>query len=168
MSADGGLFACHRCVGVCRPQWVASIKLQVFPTVNPEGVLQHDVRSTDTIMDTAPVAYQSATTLSTPMHPMTIVKPRWGLGSDLTRTARPWTPLFHAVGVVDARQCAYRNPLPIPRRAYEPPKSLVRHMVSNLFLDGLLTLLATALRSPGNGDLHGGFLLLRTCSCGTD
>ena len=37
-------------------------------------------------MDTAPVAYQSATTLSTPMRPMTIVKPRWGLGSDLTRT----------------------------------------------------------------------------------
>ena len=60
--------------------------LQVPPTPNPEGVLQHDVRCTDTIMDTAPVAYQSATTLSTPMHPMTIVKPRWGLGSDLTRT----------------------------------------------------------------------------------
>ena len=60
--------------------------LQVPPTPNPEGVLQHDVRCTDTIMDTAPVAYQSATTLSTLMYPMTIVKPRWGLGSDLTRT----------------------------------------------------------------------------------
>jgi hypothetical protein len=42
-------------------------------------------------MDTAPVAYQSATALSTPMYPMTIVKPRWGLGSDLTRTvSRRW------------------------------------------------------------------------------
>jgi hypothetical protein len=61
-------------------------QLQVPPTPNPEGVLQHDVRCTDTIMDTAPVACQSATTLSTPMHPMTIGKPRWGLGSDLTRT----------------------------------------------------------------------------------
>jgi hypothetical protein len=60
--------------------------LQVPPMPNPEGVLQHDVRSTDTTMDTAPVAYPSATTLSTPIHPMTIVKPRWGLGSDLTRT----------------------------------------------------------------------------------
>ena len=49
-------------------------KLQVPPTPNPEGVLQHDVRCTDTITDTAPVAYQSATTLSTPMHPMTTVK----------------------------------------------------------------------------------------------
>jgi hypothetical protein len=53
---------------------------------NREGVLQHDVRCTDTIVDTAPVAYQSATTLSAPTHPMTIVKPRWGLGSGLTRT----------------------------------------------------------------------------------
>jgi hypothetical protein len=37
-------------------------------------------------MDTAPVAHQSATTLPPPMQLMTIVKPRWGLGSDLTRT----------------------------------------------------------------------------------
>jgi hypothetical protein len=39
------------------PEAERDLELQVPPTVNPEGVLQHDVRSTDTIMDTAPVAY---------------------------------------------------------------------------------------------------------------
>ena len=69
---------------------VAHSGLQAPPTPNPEGVLQHDVRCTDTIMNTAPVAYQSATTLSTSMHPTTIAKPRWGLGSGSPRRQATW------------------------------------------------------------------------------